>query len=148
MIPEYEFYHGAVLAEIFDMHDGHVAVYRYRDSSRLLNYSLNKKIGLQIKYATQRMTPWQFTFPISHINSLKELMEEFRHSFVVLVCESDGMICLPAKEILPHLLNCSSEQSWLRADRRRHKWYSLFSPSGEFSTKIPSGVVQIVEALS
>ena len=75
-------------------------------------------------------------------------MEEFRHSFVVLVCESDGMICLPAEEILPRLLNCSGEQSWVRADRRRGKWYSLFGPSGEFATKIPSGIGQIVDALN
>jgi hypothetical protein len=135
MIPEYKFYHGAVLAEIFDMHDGHVAVYRYRDSSRLLNYSLNKRIGLQIEYATQRMTPWQFTYSISHINSLKELAEEFAHSFLVLVCESGGMICLPAKEILPCLLDCVGEQSWLRADRHKRKWYSLFSPAGENATQ-------------
>jgi hypothetical protein len=103
------------------MHEGRVSVYRYRDSSRLLNYSLNGRIGLQIKYATQRMTPWQFTFTISHINSLRELTEEFRHSFLVLVCESDGMICLAADEILPYLLDRSNEQSWLRADRHKRK---------------------------
>jgi hypothetical protein len=148
MIPEYKFYHGVVLAEIFDLYDGRVTVYRYRDSSRLLNYALNKRVGLQIKYATQRMTPWQFTYSISHINSLKELTEEFRHSFLVLVCESDGMICISANEILPCLLDCDNEQSWLRADRHKRKWYRLFSPAGEFPTKIPSGVAQIVEALS
>jgi hypothetical protein len=146
MIPEYKLYHGAVLADIVAMHGGTVAVRPQEEGGRLLNYILNEQVGLQVKYATQRLRPWPFSFSSSHIASLSNLASTCKASFVVLVCDTDGMAAIAAEDVIASL-EPNAEQGWLRVERKKHEMYRVHGPSGEFPAKFKTTVEPIVEVL-
>jgi hypothetical protein len=147
MIPEYKLYHGAVLAELVDRCGSAVSIRAYQDSGRLLNYVLSDAVGIQVKHATQRLHPWQFTFPKTHLEMLASLKSRLRSVFIVLVCHTDGMVCLHVDEVLPSLNAAFGSQAWLRADRRKGEWYRVYGPAGEYPTKFPTGIDPVVEAM-
>jgi hypothetical protein len=146
MIPEYKLYHGAVLAELVDRCGSGVSIRADQDSGRLLNYVLSDTVGMQVKHATQRLHPWQFSFPKSHLEALANLKSQLKSVFVVLVCHTDGMVCLHVDEALTSL-NAFGSQAWLRADRRKGEWYRVYGPAGEYPTKFPTGIDPVVEAM-
>lgn len=147
MIPDYKLYHGAVLADIVDRVPGGVTFCERVDSGRLLNYVVDGRVGLQIKYATARLRPWKFSFPESHIEDLRDLLADYPQTFVVLVCRMDGLVCVPAHELVPFLTSSSDTQSWLRVDRKKREMYRLHGPQGEFGFKLRTTSDPIVEAL-
>lgn len=147
MIPEYKLYHGSVLADIVDLFDGEVSIREQVDAGRLLNYVINGKVGLQIKHATQRLRPWHFSFPASHIAQLEEMRASFAVAFAVLVCRTDGMVAIPADELLPRLVPGTDGQSWLRVNRRKREMYRVSGPTGEFPHRFRTTAESIVEAL-
>jgi hypothetical protein len=147
MIPEYKLYHGSVLADIVDAYDGEVTFRSRGETGRMLNYVINDVVGLQIKYATQRLRPWQFSFSASHIGNLKELKAAYHACFVVLVCRTDGIIAVRVEDVLASLCAEGVEQAWLRADRKKREMYRLYGPLGEFPEKFKTTVAPIVEAL-
>ncbi|MEZ2416364.1 hypothetical protein [Luteibacter sp. RCC_6_2] len=144
MIREYKLYHGAVLADIVAMHGGAVTIRPQEEGGRLLNYVLNEQVGLQVKYATQRLRPWPFSFSSSHISSLSDLLSTYKASFVVLVCHTDGMVAVEASDVVARL---DAEQGWLRVERKKHEMYRVHGPGGEFPGKYKITVEPIVEAL-
>jgi hypothetical protein len=146
MIREYKLYHGAVLADLVAMHGGPVTIQPQEEGGRLLNYVINDQIGLQVKYATQRLRPWPFTFSSSHIASLTTLASICKASFVVLVCHTDGMAAVDATDVLASLEH-GSEQGWLRVERKKHEMYRVHGPGGEFPGKFKTTVEPVVEAL-
>lgn len=146
MIREYKLYHGAVLADIVAMHGGPVTLRPEAEGGRLLNYVVNEVVGLQVKYATQRLRPWHFNFSLSHIHSLSLLASTYPACFVVLVCRTDGMIAIDAADVIASL-ESDAEQMWLRADRKKREMYRVHGPSGEFPGKFKTTVEPIVEAL-
>jgi hypothetical protein len=148
MIPEYKLYHGAVLADIVDSFAGEVTFRSQGEGKRLLNYVINDCVGLQIKYATQRLRPWHFSFSLSHISSLKDMAATLPACFVVLVCRTDGLIAVRAEDILASLCSVCAEQAWLRADRKKREMYRLYGPEGEFPAKFKTTVTPIVEVLT
>src|SRR5687768_10302610 len=105
MIPEYKLYHGSVLADIVDKFDGTVAFREIMKAGRLLNYAINEAVGLQVKFATQRLHPWHFSFPEPHIQALQGLRDSYPATFLALVCRTDGIIAIHADEVLPSLLS-------------------------------------------
>jgi len=146
MIPEYKLYHGAVLAEVVDRCGSAVSIKACQDSGRLLNYVLSDSVGIQVKHATQRLHPWHFAFPKTHLEMLASLKSRLKSLFIVLVCHTDGMVCLHVDVVLPSL-NAFGSQAWLRADRRKGEWYRVYGPAGEYPTKFPTGIDPVVEAM-
>ena len=146
MIREYKLYHGAVLADIVAMHGGPVTIRPQEEGGRLLNYVLNDVVGLQVKYATQRLRPWPFNFLPSHIESLSSLASTYKASFVVLVCHTDGMIAIDATDVIESF-EPDAGQMWLRADRTKRAMYRVHGPAGEFPRKYKTTVKPIVDAL-
>jgi hypothetical protein len=147
MIPEYKLYHGAVLADIVDRFDGPVTFRESVDPGRLFNYVVNDLVGLQIKYATARLRPWRFSYPQAHIDQLRGLLAEYPHTFVVLVCRTDGFVCIPGAALLPFLLKAEGADAWLRVDRKKREMYRVFGPPGGFDFKFRTTSDPIVEAL-
>lgn len=147
MIPDYKFYHGAFLADIVDRCDGSVTIRECVDPGRLLNYVLDDRIGLQIKYSTARLGPWSFSFPVAHIAQLQDLLAEYPQSFVVLVCSMDGFACLPGHLALSALNCAEGSNSWLRVTRKKREMYRVFGPEGEVRLKFHTTSEPIAEAL-
>jgi len=146
MIPDYKLYHGAVLADIVDRARGPVIVEEVHEEGRLLNYVLNRRLGLQIRFSTQRIRPWAFTFTPQHVQSLQNLKDTFGAAFLALVCGQDGFVTIEANDVLPSLLGTGERQSWLRVDRRRRELYKIAGSLGDFPRKYPTTTEAIVEA--
>lgn len=147
MIPEYKLYHGAVLSELVDRCGAAISIRAYQEAGRLLNYVVSEVVGIQVRHATQRLHPWQFTFTQPQLNALAEIKGKCEFAFLVLVCHTDGIVCVPVDEALPSLTAAVGSQAWLRADRPKGKWYRLYGPAGEFPNRFPSGVDLVVEAI-
>ena len=147
MIPDYKLYHGAVLADIVDRCDGSVAIRECVDQGRLLNYVLDDRIGLQIKYSTARLGPWSFSFPAAHVAQLRDLLAVYPQNFVVLVCSMDGFASIPGHLALS-ALNCpEGGNSWLRVTRKKREMYRVFGPDGEIRLKFHTTSDPIAQAL-
>lgn len=146
MIPEYKLYHGAVLADIVDKAQGEVSFREVVDDGRLLNYVVNDRVGLQIKYSTARLRPWHFSFSSAHIEQLRALTKEFPRTFVVLVCRTDGFVSIPAVPLLTFLAK-GAGSAWLRVDRKKREMYRVFGPAGDYGSKMRTASEPIVESL-
>ena len=147
MIPEYKLYHGAVLSELVDRCGTTLTIRAYQDASRLLNYIIAGAVGMQVRHATQRLHPWPFTFTDTHTRALAELRLQCKSAFLVLVCHTDGMVCIPVDEARRSLAASTGTQGWLRADRAKGQQYRLYGPAGEFPLRYPSGIAPLVEAV-
>lgn len=147
MIPDYKLYHGAVLADIVDRVPGAVTFRERVDAGRLLNYVIDDRVGLQIKYATARLRPWSFSFTDSHIEQLRDLLSDYPQTFVILVCRTDGLVCIRADELISFLVLENDGQAWLRVNRRKREMYRLYGPRGEFGSKFRTTSEPIIEAL-
>jgi hypothetical protein len=147
MIPEYKHHHGAVLADIVASLDGSVTFRSQSEDGRLLNYVVNDAVGLQVKYATQRLRPWHFSFSGAHIDSLKGLVSTYRACFVVLVCRTDGMVAIDASDVIGSFESSDAEHAWLRADRKKREMYRVYGPTGEFQGKFKTTIKPIIDAL-
>lgn len=147
MIRDYKLYHGAVLADIVDRAKGPITIEEVREEGRLLNYVLNRKIGLQVRFSTQRIRPWAFTFTPENVRSLQHLRDQYGQAFLALVCGQDGFVAIDAHDALPSLHAPGDRQSWLRVDRRRREFYKVAGAQGEFPRKYPTTTEIIVEKL-
>jgi len=147
MIPDYKFFHGAVLADIVDRHRQPVSFREVVDQGRLLNYVLNDAIGLHLRYSTKRLRPWGFSFLDAHLDQLRELVGSYPASFVVLVCNNDGFVAIDASQLLKSIVNRIGDQYWFRVDRKKREMYRVFGPSGEFPMRFRTTSEPIVEAL-
>lgn len=147
MIPDYRLYHGAVLASLLGSMNVGVRVSAEPHAGRLLNYILNERVGLQVKYATQRLHPWHFSFQESHVRALESLAARLPACFLVLVCERDGFIALDADQVLSAFLPLSTGQSWLRADRKKREMYRVYGPAGELPGRFRTTLDPVLEAI-
>lgn len=147
MIPEYKLYHGAVLAELVDVLDRAVSIDELAENGRLTSYVLDGKVGLQIKHAMQRMSPWQFTFTSTNVRELGFLQMTHTNSFVVLVCHCEGMVCLRVGELLSLLAFGKGDQASVRISKHRNHFYSITSGAAELPTRKPDGLAPLIEAL-
>lgn len=147
MIPEYKLYHGAVFSTLIDL-CGSVSIQSLHDEGRSHTYVISDLVGLQIKHATSRLRPWAFTFHDEHLKSLDRLKAWADRAFVVLVCHTDGMACIPLDEAMPALTASGGTQSWLRADRKKREWYRIKSPIGELPQRYPAGLDCVAKFLN
>ena len=109
---------------------------------------LDAKVGLHIKHSTKRLNPWQFTFTPANAHELGLLQMSHADSFVVLVCHTDGMVCLTVDEVLSLLAFGQGDQASIRASRHRNELYTVSSGSAELPRKKALGLGPIIELLS
>src|SRR5579871_4809805 len=95
MLDEYEFYQGAVLRQLVVDANYSVSFRPFLREGRITAFVMNGRVGLYIKHSSKRMSPWRFTFTIEQAADLLDLEAKFPDSFLVFVCESDGLVTLP-----------------------------------------------------
>ncbi len=105
------------------------------------------KVGVFIKYSAMRLTPWRFTFHIEQVSELLDLEIEYEMAFVVFVCGVDGLVTLDMATLHELVTFRTSEQAWVRIDRKPRTLYSLAGNRAELKNKIPRGVAPIMAAL-
>jgi hypothetical protein len=148
MIAEYRLYHGAVLLEIVTRHAGGISICGSVDDGRPASYLLNGNIVIHVKHSTSRLRPWQFAFTRDSMDALSEMNRTVNASFVVLVCGTDGMLCLSFEEMSALFISDDTTQPWLRVDRRKGHHYAVYGPTGELSTKKAGGLDPILRELA
>lgn len=147
MIPEYKFYHGSVLVELVNLRNGALSIDELNEDGRLSSYVLDGAVGLQIKHSSNRLHPWQFTFTKSNLVQLLALRHSYQVVFIVLVCHDDGMVTLTLEEVTEILATGESDQAWIRVDRKKNEWYSVYGGAAELPGKRPQGLQRIVQTL-
>jgi hypothetical protein len=126
LIRQVEQYHGAVIARLIRGGiDGYLRV-RAHEHIRSA-YALDERVGLYIKYATSRLSPWSFGFKPAHQDEIAALRAEFDETFVVLACGTDGVVCLDAAEYARLLDDAPSPGDWIKAARSRRQKYVVTS---------------------
>lgn len=135
MIKEFEFYHGAVLARLIhkSKHPIEIEVYPTPSNS---SYSINKNLGLFIKYSTKRMSPWRFTFAKEHQDEILDMKNKLGEVFLLLVCGENGIIALSFDE-LKRILNEAHESiEWISVARNKNTEYTIKGSDGSLGHKI------------
>lgn len=145
MIPEYKLYHGAVLAELVQRLSRPVLIHELSEPGRLSSYVIDGEFGVQIKHSSQRMNPWPFTLTRQNLDELETLRANCSKTFIVFVCHTDGMVCVPLSEVMGILEVGGSDQAWIRIDRRKRQWYCVSGAKGELGTKKPKGLDALIK---
>jgi hypothetical protein len=147
MIPEYKLYHGAFLAELIQRMAQPLLVDELAEPGRLSSYIINEDVGVQVKHSAQRMHPWPFTFTRSNLDEHDTLTSRCKDTFIVFVCHTDGMVCVPLHEMQSVLEIGESDQAWARIDRRKREWYCISGGKGELASKKPRGLDILINCL-
>jgi hypothetical protein len=92
------------------------------------------------------MTPWRFTFNIDQAADLLDLEVKFPDSFVVFVCESDGLVTLDVGR-LHEIISFETENAWVRIERPPRSQYDVGGNKGDLPNKLPRGIGIINETL-
>lgn len=152
MLKDYSFYHGLVFIEILNATGKPVKVQIYPTPSNS-SYAINDEIGIYIKYSTKRMSPWRFSFLKEHQEEIDEMSTILSNVFVVLVCHTDGIVCLDYNELRHVLDENHSEVEWISAARSKREKYAVAGSDGNLRVKIgnsdfPRKVLQALDAVS
>lgn len=112
-------------------------------------YLISQRVGLYIKYSTNRLSPWRFSFNKRHQDQVAHLAEVCDHVFVALVCGPDGIACLSWSELTRVLDADRGRLEWIRAARRAREKYSIAGSDDRRGFKVadkdfPSKVLAVV----
>jgi hypothetical protein len=132
VIREVEFYHGAALARLFRGGKRGVSVRALGRSS----YVLDAQIGLYLKYSSNRMSPWPFSFTDEHQHEIAKLASECSAVFVALICGSDGVACLSHAELRRVLDDDVRAAEWVKAARQKREKYAITGSDGRKCFKV------------
>ena len=146
MIAEYKRYHGTVFAELIDEFPGAITIEEWPEKGRISSYVLNGRIGLHVKHSGSRMRPWLFTVTPANFQDIEQLRRRCEEVFIVLVCWLDGMVCINDAEFQA-IVSHEPGRSWLRAERRKGKLYTVSGGTMELRGKRANGITPILHAL-
>ena len=134
---EFNSYHGIALCRI--VHADRVKSIKLYPTPSNSSYMINEEIGVFIKYSTNRMTPWRFTFRREHREELHEMFVLLKAVFVALVCRDDGVACLNYRElvaVLGEIGELKDGMQWLTVVRKPREQYRISGSHGGLKHKI------------
>ena len=134
---EFEFFHGLALCKLIHFNKIHsIKLYLTKSNS---SYVLNGDIGVFIKYSTKRLSPWRFSFLKEHQDEIRQMKEKLMRVFVLLVCNTDGVVCLEYGEMKKILDEEHEEIEWISASRKRREHYVVNGSDGKLKFRIGPG---------
>lgn len=135
MIKEFEFYHGAVLANL--LHDsGQSMTIEPFPSVSNASYVINKNIGIFIKHSTKRMSPWRFSFLKEHQDEILNMKNRLGEVFLLLVCGEDGIVPLSFDELKLILNETHEPIEWISVARNKNTEYTVKGSDGSLGHKV------------
>lgn len=147
MSDEYEFYQGVVLRQLI-VTSGLSVIFRpFVHEGRINAFVINSRVGVFIKHSAKRMSPWRFTFTIEQASDLLDLEAKFPDSFVVFVCESDGIVTIDLASLHQIVSFQDTEHAWVRIERPPRSQYAVGGNRDELPYKIANGVSAIHDTL-
>ena len=129
MIRQVEQYHGAALARLLRSGAEPISIGLHPDYHSA--YVIEGIVAVYVKYSTSRLTPWAFVFRPEHQDEIDELCNEFKETFVALVCGTDGVACLDSAEYAHVLDDGSSTSEWVRVSRGPRQRYAVTGGDGQ-----------------
>ena len=145
MLDEYEFYQGAVLRQLIVGGEYSLSFRPFVREGRITAFVMNGRAGVYVKHSSKRMSPWRFTFTIEQAADLLDLEVKFPDSFLVFVCETDGIVTLPFSELHEIVDFRQSDNAWVSVSRPPRAQYSLAGNRAELGRKVSRGVGIILE---
>jgi hypothetical protein len=91
------------------------------------------------------MSPWRFTFTIEQAADLLDLEARYPDSFLVFVCESDGVVALSFAELHSLVDFTQSDNAWVTISRPPRAQYHITGNRGELDRKVSRGIAAILE---
>ena len=132
-INEYQFFNGVVLNGL--VRKGKLLKIDVFPSSGNNAFTINEKVGIYIKYSKKVISPWRFTFLKEHQDEFK-IMSELLTSFLILVCNKDGIVCINSIT-LKKILDAKHESvEWISAARLKRESYEVKGSDGKLKFKI------------
>lgn len=106
-----DLYHGAALTQIAE-HDSFKAL--NKADQKYGHYLVNTDRRLLTKHSEKNAEPWQFTFQVDDLQTLRSDIASGFKTFAVLVCGQDT-ICLLSEEELREVIDLdAATQQWIR----------------------------------
>lgn len=93
---EFERYYGTVFTCLFD-EVPYVRIQKLSDNNSA--YILNENLGLYIKHATARLSPWNYSFRRNDFSIINEISSKTEEIAIGLVCGFQG-VCIISSEDL------------------------------------------------
>ena len=139
-INEYQFFNGVVLNNLIrnDLNKLNKPI-KIDDFPAIGNNAFkknDKKIGIYIKYSKKIISPWRFTFLKEHQDEFKIMNELCENSFLILVCNKDGIASIKYKDIKKVLDEHHEEAEWISASRLKRESYAIKGSDGKLKFKI------------
>src|SRR4051812_46590420 len=149
MLDDYEFYQGVVLRQLVVENDYSLSVsFRpFVREGRINAFVMNGRVGLYIKHSSKRMSPWRFTFTIEQAADLLDLEAKFSDSYVVFVCETDGLVTLPCSQLHDIVDFHQTNNAWVSVSRPPRAQYAIAGNKDELDRKVARGVGVILETM-
>lgn len=130
---DFESYHGAALCRM--VHDERLRSIRLFNKNSNSSYLVNDCIGIYVKYSTKRLTPWTFTFNPDHVTELLDLGKNTHSTYLVLVCNDDGIACLDLEEAKAVIDVSLERNQGVSVSRRPREKYKISGTLGEIKYK-------------
>jgi len=129
----YTFFHGTALVRIVqDKRAFGIKLYSGNNT-----YLVNDSACVYIKHSSKRLSPWVFTFLPEHIKDIDKIRKDLSNTYIVLICNDDGICCLNFKEFSQLVFVGSSNQTkWIRVRRSPREKYTVTGSDGELRYKI------------
>jgi hypothetical protein len=93
---EFERYYGIVFTSLFDEFPD-VSVSRFVEDNSA--YILNESLGLYIKHATARVSPWNYSFRSNDFKIIKAMKENVNEIAFALVCGFHGVCVISSRDL-------------------------------------------------
>jgi hypothetical protein len=147
MLDEYEFYQGAVLRQLIVESEITLAIRPFLREGRIAAFVLNGLAGIYVKHSSKRMSPWRFSFTIEQAADLLDLEGKYPDSFVVLVCETDGLVTISVADLHRIVDFQETDNAWLSVARPPRAQYALAGNKGDLERKIARGVSVVLDTM-
>jgi len=131
MIKKIDFFHGAVIHRFLS--NAEIIIKRHDIAS---TYLLNDK-AVYIKYSSNRISPWTFTFNEKHIEDIESLYKEYGEVIFALLCNEDGIVLIDYEEFRKLIAIYNSKfPKWIKANRQKREKYTVTGSDGVLTYKI------------
>jgi hypothetical protein len=147
MLDEYEFYQGAVLRQLVVGSNLSISFRPFVRAGRIGAFVINGIVGLYVKHSSKRMSPWRFSFTIDQAADLLDLEAKFVDSFVVFVCETDGLVTISVADLHEIVDFQQTANAWVSISRPPRAQYSISGNKGELDKKKSRGVQLVLDAM-
>jgi hypothetical protein len=147
MTDDYELYQGVVLRNLVVNADLSLIIRPFVKEGRISAFVLNSRIGVFVKHASARMSPWRFTFTLDQASDLLDLEAKFFDSFFVFVCGLDGLVTLDAASLHQIVTFDGANKAWVAVERKPRSQYRVWGNRAELPNRVANGTAPILEAI-